>query len=96
MSFSAFSFFFKLSASQISAFVTPYDLGQYKVMAFGMQDASATFCRLVKMALKGVTGCEAKLDNLVIYSSTWSQHIIQLEEVFARQVAANLTVTSPV
>ena len=79
-------------AREISAFVTPDDFCQYRVMAFGMRNAPATFQRLVNLVLKGVAGCEAYLDDIVIYSSTWSRHIAQVEEVFGRLAAANLTV----
>ncbi len=78
-------------AREISAFVTPDHFGQYKVMAFGMRNAPATFQRLVNKVLEGVTGCEAYLDDLVIYSFSWPQHLAQLEDVFKRLRAANLT-----
>ncbi|KAG7500990.1 hypothetical protein JOB18_036574 [Solea senegalensis] len=79
-------------ACEISAFVTTDDFCQYTVMAFGMRNAPATFQRLVNLVLKGVADCEAYLDDIVIYSSTWSRHIAQVEEVFGRLAAANLTV----
>ncbi|XP_073721213.1 uncharacterized protein [Misgurnus anguillicaudatus] len=78
-------------AREISAFVTPDHFCHYNVMAFGMRNAPATFQRLVNKVLEGVVGCEAYLDDLVIFSSTWSQHLVQLEEVFKRLMAANLT-----
>lgn len=78
-------------AREISAFVTPDDFCQYTVMAFGMRNAPATFQRLVNKVLKGVANCEAYLDDVVIYSSSWSQHLAQLEEVFHRLAVANLT-----
>uniref|UniRef100_A0A9J8CV35 Gypsy retrotransposon integrase-like protein 1 n=1 Tax=Cyprinus carpio carpio TaxID=630221 RepID=A0A9J8CV35_CYPCA len=78
-------------AREISAFVTPDNFCQYNVMAFGMRNAPATFQRLVNKVLEGVAGCEAYLDDVVIYSSTWSQHLAQLGDVFKRLKAANLT-----
>ncbi|XP_027128228.1 uncharacterized protein LOC109142602 [Larimichthys crocea] len=78
-------------ACEISAFVTPDDFCQYTVMAFGMRNAPATFQRLVNKVLKGVAGCEAYLDDVVIFSSSWFQHVAQLEEVFHRFAVANLT-----
>ncbi len=71
--------------------MTPDHFGQYKVMAFGMRNAPATFQRLVNKVLEGFTGCEAYLDDLVIHSSSWPQHLDQLEDVFKRLKAANLT-----
>lgn len=78
-------------ACEISAFVTPEDFCQCNVMAFGMRNAPATFQRLVNTVLKGVDGCEAYLDDVVISSFSWSDHISKLNAVFSRLVAANLT-----
>lgn len=65
-------------ASEISAFVTPDNFLQYKVMAFGMRNAPATFQRLMQEVLSGVTDCEAYLDDIVIFSPTWRDHVEKL------------------
>lgn len=59
-------------------------------MPFGMRNAPATFQHLVNTVLCGVTGCEAFLDGIVVYSSTWREHM-KLHVVFDRLQAANLT-----
>ena len=79
-------------AREISAFVTPDDFLQYKVMAFGMRNAPATFQRLVNIVLSGLSYCEAYLDDLVVCSNSWADHVLHLTEVFGRLVGANLTV----
>lgn len=78
-------------ASDISAFVTPDHFMQYQVMAFGLRNAPATFQRLVATVLAGVPGCNAYLDDLVIYSTNWPEHMSQLNSVFERLSKANLT-----
>lgn len=78
-------------ASDISAFVTPDDFMQYSVMAFGMRNAPSTFQRLINIVLAGVSNCNAYLDDLVIYSTDWSEHISTLREVFSRLKNASLT-----
>ncbi|XP_073807553.1 uncharacterized protein [Danio rerio] len=78
-------------ASDISAFVTPDHFMQYKVMAFGLRNAPATFQRLITTVLAGVAGCNAYLDDVVIYSSEWPEHMSQLKTVFQRLANANLT-----
>lgn len=78
-------------ASQISAFVTPDHLMEYKVMAFGLRNAPATFQRLVNLVLAGVPNCNAYLDDLVVYSSEWSEHLSLLHTVFERLEKATLT-----
>ncbi len=63
----------------------------YKVLAFVMRNAPATFQHLVNKVLEGVTGCEAYLDDMVIYSFSLPQHLAQLEDVFKQLKATNLT-----
>lgn len=78
-------------ASDISAFVTPDSFLQYSVMAFGMRNAPATFQRLINIVLAGVPKCNAYLDDLVVYSTDWSEHVSSLRTVFERLEKASLT-----
>ncbi len=71
--------------------MTPDDFMQYSVMAFGMRNAPSTFQRLMRIVLGGVENCEAYLDDIVIYSSSWEEHVISLREVFSRLAGASLT-----
>ena len=57
----------KSRAKEVSAFVTPDGLYQYKVMPFGMKNAPATFQRLINEVLAGLDGCEACIDDVVVY-----------------------------
>lgn len=78
-------------ASEVSAFVTPDCFLQYTAMAFGMQNAPATFQRLMVKVLPGVSNCEVYLDDIVIYSATWEEHVQTLELVIKRLLEAHLT-----
>ncbi|XP_062420777.1 uncharacterized protein LOC134132778 isoform X2 [Pungitius pungitius] len=78
-------------AAVVLAFVTPDHFAQYKVMAFGMCNAPATFQRLVNTVLAGVTNCNAYLDDVIVYTETWEEHLRILEQVFRRLAQANLT-----
>lgn len=80
-----------LRASEVSAFVTPDSFCQYTVMAFGMRNAPATFQRLVNIVLADVPDCTAYLDDLVVHSTTWLDHLSTLRAVFARLANASLT-----
>lgn len=62
------------------------------MMALGMRNAPSTFQRLMQLVLRGIQNCEAYLDDIVVYSSTWEEHVETLSEVFSRLAAASLTV----
>jgi len=79
-------------AKEISAFVTPDGLYQYKVMPFGMQNAPATFQRLINHIIRDVPGCEAYIDDVIIYSDCWEDHVKQIHAFFEYLNAANLTI----
>ncbi len=78
-------------AAEISAFVTPDDFFNYTVMAFGLRNAPATFQRLMNKVLGGVSKCKAYLDDIVVYSDTWDEHLLTLKTVFERLQDASLT-----
>ena len=77
---------------EVSAFCTPFGLYQYKVMPFGMKNAPATFQRMVNQIVADTEGCEAYVDDLIIYSDTWEQHMEQLRHLFEKLSEAKLTV----
>ncbi|KAL0152873.1 hypothetical protein M9458_051806 [Cirrhinus mrigala] len=81
-------------ASEISVFVTPDHFMQYKVLVFGIRNAAATFQRLMQRVLVGVTNCEVYIDDGVVYSSSWEEHVKALEDVFSKLAAASLTLNA--
>lgn len=80
-------------ASVISAFVNPDCFAQYSVMALRMCNAPSAFQYLVNLALSGVFCCETCLDNLILYSDTWEEHVWILDTVFCCLVQANLVIS---
>lgn len=77
----------------ISAFVTPFGLFQWKYMSFGLRNAPATFSKLVEKLLYGLdsfTG--AYLDDIIIFSDSWEDHMRHLQLVFQRIQDAGLTI----
>ena len=79
-------------AKEISAFCTPDTLYQYRVMLFGMKNAPATFQRIVNHIVADIEGYEAYVDDLIVYSQTWEQHIGQLRRLIEKLSQAELTV----
>ena len=77
---------------EISAFVTPSGLYQYKVMPFGMKNAPATFQRMVNKLVRDINGCEGYIDDVVIYSDNWSDPIRQIKCFFQIMREAKLTI----
>ena len=61
-------------AKEISAFVTPDGLFQYKVVPFGTKNAPATFQRMVNKVITGLEGCQGYMDDVIVYGDTWEQH----------------------
>ena len=79
-------------AKEISAFVTPYGFFNYTVTPFGMKNSPATFQRLINGVITGLEGCSAYIDDIVIASDSWEQHLSQIEAFFQRIQDANLTI----
>ena len=51
-------------------------------MPFGLQGAPATFQRLMDRMLRGMESfAAAYLDDVVIFSETWEEHLRHVEEV---------------
>lgn len=63
-------------AQDISAFIVPSGLFSYKVMSFSLRNAPATFQRLMNRVISGLRGCAVYLDDVVVYSQTWDEHIV--------------------
>ena len=73
---------------EISAFVTPFGLYEYNVMAFGLKNAPARLQRLINQNINGLDRVEAYLDD----SNSWEEHLRILQELFARLAKAQMTV----
>ncbi len=79
---------------ELTAFKTSWGLFNFKVLAFGLHGAPASFQRLMDQVLQGLTFTAAYLDDIVIYSETWEQHVEHIREVLQRLQEAGLTVNS--
>ena len=75
-----------------TAFNAPKDLFEMTVMPFGLVNAQDTFQRLMDTALRGLEHVEAYIDDCIIYSHGFEQHLEDLRALFERLRAANLHV----
>ena len=65
---------------------------QFKVMPFGLQEAPATFQKLMDHVIREMNGfASAYLDDLIIYSNSWADHVSHLRRVLDRLVGAEHT-----
>ena len=76
-----------------TAFITPNGLYHFNRMPFGLQGAPATFQRMVDHLLNGLGDyAGAYLDDIIIFSTSWKEHMDHLSAVLERIVNAGLTV----
>ncbi|KAJ8026574.1 hypothetical protein HOLleu_31450 [Holothuria leucospilota] len=79
-------------ARKISAFVTPDGLFQYKVVPFGMKNSQMTFKRLVNNLTSDLENCEVYVNDLIVCSNSWDEHVQHVKALFDKLAKANLTV----
>ena len=61
-------------------------------MSFGMKNSPATFQRLVNSLISNLDGCKAYIDDAIIFSEEWQQHLQTIRTFFDRLSDAKLTV----
>lgn len=69
-----------------TAFTTRTGHYEFQVMPFGLCNAPATFQRLMELTLRGLTWetCLIYLDDVIIFSKTFEEHLYRLRQVFER------------
>ena len=67
-------------------------LFEFNQVPFGLGNAPATFSRLMDRVLAGLhwETCLFYLDDIIVFSSTWEEHLARLREVFERLRHAKL------
>ena len=82
----------KESDREKTAFTTPYGLYQFKVMPFGMNGEPAAFQELMDKVMRGTeTYVGVYMDDVMVYSDIWEDHLRHLREVLERLRVAGLT-----
>eukprot|EP00731_Ephydatia_muelleri_P007213 Em0003g1461a len=76
-----------------TAFAAPSGLFQFTRMPFGLKGAPATFQRLVDRVLQGLEEFSgAYIDDIIVFSKLWTDHVRHLQAVLGRLQLAGLTV----
>jgi hypothetical protein len=76
-----------------TAFSTDSGLYEFNVMPFGLCNAPATFQRFMDATMAGLKWKTllVYMDDIIVFSSTFAEHLVDLEGVFLRLQEANLT-----
>ena len=75
-----------------TAFITYGGLYEFLVLPFGLTNAPSTYQRLMECVLRNLTYkiCLIYLDDILVYSKTFDEHLCHLRQVFDRLRHANL------
>uniref|UniRef100_A0A914HQZ2 RNA-directed DNA polymerase n=1 Tax=Globodera rostochiensis TaxID=31243 RepID=A0A914HQZ2_GLORO len=80
------------TSRQKTAFITEYGLHEFKVLPFGLCNAVATYQRFMSKLFAGLLNESVfvYVDDILIASETWDQHLQDLGKVFERVEKAGL------
>ena len=72
------------NSKEKTAFSTTRGHYEFNVMPFGLTNAPATFQQLMECVLAGLTGeqCLIYLDDIIVFSNTFDEHLKRLTNVF--------------
>ena len=75
-----------------TAFSSTLGLFQFVRMPFALVNAGATYERMMRKLLSGMQGVANYVDDVIVYSATWDEHMFSLRELFNRVKEASLTI----
>ena len=78
-------------SKKCTAFATKYGLMEFKKMPFGLKTACATFVRLMRKVLSGLSNTACYFDNIVVHSNTWKEHLEHIKAALTRLREHGLT-----
>lgn len=80
------------AAKEKTAFITHQGLYEFTVLPFGLCNSPSTFQRLMEHVLRGLNWqtCLIYIDDIIIYSRNFDEHLRHLEDVFLRLRKANI------
>lgn len=75
-----------------AAFITQEGIYEWKRMPFGLMNAPISFQTVMTHVLRGLNfkSCLVYVDDILVFSQTFEEHLIHLEQVFSRLRDANL------
>jgi len=81
------------SDKEKTAFSVPRGKFEFNVMPFGLCNAGASYQRMIDINLAGLPTNRilAYMDDIVIFSSTFSEHLECIEQLFKRLQSSNIS-----
>ena len=76
--------YWKIPVAAKTAFVTPDGTYKFVKMPFGMVNSGGTLVRGLRKLLSDLEGIETYIDEIMVYTETWEEHLAVLEELFCR------------
>ena len=80
-----------METKHMTAFQTTRGLFQFKVIPFGMVNSGAGFSRMMRKVLKVLQNVDNFVDDILIFTDTFSQHVKVFDQVLDRFAGARLT-----
>ena len=80
------------NARKYTAFQTSLELLQFKALPFGLDTAQSSCSKLMRKLLKGMSNIANFVGDIIIFTSTWDQHLQVLEQLLMCHRDANFTV----
>ena len=72
------------SSRPITALATPIGLKQFTVLPFGLSISPAVFNKTIRRILDGISNLEIFMDDLLVHTATWEEHLETLRIIFER------------
>ena len=65
-----------------NAFSTSKGLFHFKRLLFGLVNAGATYCRMMRKLLSDIDCVNRFVDDILVHTSTWKEHLVILPSTF--------------
>ena len=78
-------------SKEVTAFPTSKGLFHFTMMPFGLVNATATFNRMMRLLFSSDMNVETFVDDILIHTATWEDHMKVLADVLGKLQAAGLT-----
>lgn len=78
-------------SKKITAFQSNRGLLQFRMMSFGLVNASATFNRVMRILFYGKKNVETFVDDILVHTAEWEEHLKVLEDILSILQSSGLT-----